>query len=62
MNHRLSVVAQPDPTAPIAGAPKFPKMSIQLKKTLAAFARRITTTIGPTRPIDCRPCRNTTKQ
>ena len=62
MNQRLRVVAQPDPTAPRAGAPRFPKMSTQLKKTLARFAKTITTTIGRTRPIDWRLCRSTTNR
>ena len=61
MTHLLSVVAHPDPTAPMAGKPRLPKISTQLKKTLARLATRMTTTMGATRPMAWRLCLRTMK-
>ena len=61
MNQREIAVAHPEPTAPIAGAPRLPKTSTQLAKTLSRLARTIVHTIGATRPTACRTWRKTTK-
>jgi hypothetical protein len=51
INHRLRLVPHPDPTAPSAGAPRLPKISTQLKNTLATFARSAVMRMGATLPI-----------
>ena len=54
MNTRATVVAHADPTAPSAGAPRFPKTKTQLAKTLSTLAASTTSITGRTRPIACR--------
>ena len=51
MNHRLAELAHPEPTAPMAGKPRFPKMKTQFRKTLATLARRTVTRMGVTFPM-----------
>jgi len=51
MTHRETLDVHPAPTAPRAGAPRFPKMKTQLKKTLARLAPTMVHTMGETRPM-----------
>ena len=44
-SHRLSVVAQAEPSTPIAGKPKCPKMRIQLRTALTTLATTMATTM-----------------
>ena len=57
-------MAQAEPTEPMAGKPRFPKTSIQSRKTLSRLVRTIATTSCHMRCIDCstkRIARNTRK-
>jgi hypothetical protein len=51
---RAITVAHADPRTPIAGAPRFPKIRIQLKTTFTMLARTSATMIGRTTPMPCR--------
>ena len=45
------VVAQAEPTTPIAGKPKWPKMRTQLRTALTRLAPTMATTMAAVRPI-----------
>jgi hypothetical protein len=61
-SQRLIVVAQADPDTPMAGAPRFPKMSVQLSAAFARLATTMAIMIGTVRCMDWRLCRKTMKQ
>ena len=53
MNHREAAVAHPDPTAPMAGTPKFPKIRTQLAATFSRLPATTASRTGATVPSAC---------
>ena len=61
MNQRATLDPHADPTAPICGKPRLPKISTQLRNTFRRLAATMVHTTGATRPMACKLCRSTTK-
>ena len=61
MNQRATLDPHAEPTAPICGTPRLPKMSTQLRNTFRRLAATMVHTMDDTRPMACRLWRSTTK-